>query len=305
VTVASFSATDACVEGFRVARRHPWSMLVWGLFFVVAMILGFALMGSLGLMSAMTPGAMNPGALNNPANPTAAMTNALKIDAVFLPFSLIATTMLLCAIFRATLRPEDKGVAYLKIGGDELRVFVVVVVMTILGLVAEAVVAGVLMVAVGVVYKANNIAGVLAGVIATVGFVCLAVWVVVRLSLAYAQTFAEKRIRIFGSWALTRGRFWPLFGMYALTALICLGVLIALYIVIIIVMIAGMGPAIASAAQGHTADFSTAGPMVIVALVLAFLVSVVGFSLIYTILYAPQAAAYRQLTAGDKAAEAF
>lgn len=280
-------------------------MLVWGLFFVVAMILGFALMGSLGLMSAMTPGAMNPGALNNPANPTAAMTNALKIDAVFLPFSLIATTMLLCAIFRATLRPEDKGVAYLKIGGDELRVFVVVVVMTILGLVAEAVVAGVLMVAVGVVYKANNIAGVLAGVIATVGFVCLAVWVVVRLSLAYAQTFAEKRIRIFGSWALTRGRFWPLFGMYALTALICLGVLIALYIVIIIVMIAGMGPAIASAAQGHTADFSTAGPMVIVALVLAFLVSVVGFSLIYTILYAPQAAAYRQLTAGDKAAEAF
>ncbi|HWE46813.1 MAG TPA: hypothetical protein VG407_12375 [Caulobacteraceae bacterium] len=303
--MASFSATDACVEGFRVARRHPWSMLVWGLFFVVAMILGFALMGSLGLMSAMTPGAMNPGALNNPANPTAAMTNALKIDAVFLPFSLIATTMLLCAIFRATLRPEDKGVAYLKIGGDELRVFVVVVVMTILGLVAEAVVAGVLMVAVGVVYKANNIAGVLAGVIATVGFVCLAVWVVVRLSLAYAQTFAEKRIRIFGSWALTRGRFWPLFGMYALTALICLGVLIALYIVIIIVMIAGMGPAIASAAQGHTADFSTAGPMVIVALVLAFLVSVVGFSLIYTILYAPQAAAYRQLTAGDKAAEAF
>ena len=233
------------------------------------------------------------------------LNQTLAIDAVFLPFSFVVTTMVLCAIFRAVLRPEDKGLAYLKLGGDELRVFAVVVVMTILALVAEGVVAGVLMVAVGAVYKANQAAGVLAGVVATVVFVCLAIWVVVRLSLAYAMTFAEKRIRIFESWALTRGKFWPMFGMYALTAAICFGVFIALYLVVIIVFLIGMGPAIMSATNGQTPNLATAGPMVVVGAVVAFVVGVIGMSLIYTILYAPQAAAYRQLTGDTKAAEVF
>ena len=298
--MATFSPTDACIEGFRVARKHPWAMLVWGLFAVVCMVLGFALIGALGLMNAMTPGAMA-----NPANASTAVTNSLKIDAVFLPFSLIFTTMLLSAIFRAVLRPEDKGLAYMKLGGDEVRLFVVGLALMILGFLAEGVVAGVLIVAVGAVYAANHAAGVLAGVVATVVFVCLAIWVVVRLSLAYVMTFAEKRIRIFESWKLTKGQFWPLCGMYLLTGLICMGVIIALYIVMIIVTLLGMGPMFASAAAGHTPDFSSAGPMFIVALIVASIIGVIGFTLIYTVLYAPQAAAYRQLAGDSKTAEVF
>ena len=56
-------------------------------------------------------------------------------------------------------------------------------------------------------------------------------------------------------------------GEYVLTALICLGLLIALYIVMIIVMLMGMGPMFATAAAGHTPDFATAGPMFIVAMI--------------------------------------
>jgi hypothetical protein len=297
---ATFSPTDACVEGFRVVRRHPWAMLAWGVFLLIGYAIAFALLAALGLTAAFAPGAMT-----NPANPTAAVTNGLVIDAVILPFSLILNSIFLCAVYRSVLRPEDKGFAYLKIGGDEVRVFVVSLVFMVLALVAELGLAMVVGVAVAAVYKANQGAGFLVGLIAGIAFFCVVVWLVVRLSLAYVQTFAEKRIRIFDSWRLTKGRFWPMFGMYVLTALICLGVLIALYIAMIVVMLLGMGPMFAAAAGGHTPDFTTAGPMFFVAMIVALVVGIAGFSLIYTILYAPQASAYRQLAGDSKAAEVF
>jgi hypothetical protein len=39
----------------------------------------------------------------------------------------------------------------------------------------------------------------------------------VRLSLILPLSFTARRVRIFESWNLTRGRFWPLLGAYALS----------------------------------------------------------------------------------------
>ena len=50
----------------------------------------------------------------------------------------------------------------------------------------------------------------------TLGVLGVAVFVVVRLSLAPVATFAERRLVVFESWSLTRGHFWQLFAAYAL-----------------------------------------------------------------------------------------
>ena len=61
-------------------------------------------------------------------------------------------------------------------------------------------------------------------------FIPLAV-VAVRLSLAGPMTFAQRRVRLTGSWALTRGRFWSMFGAYLLA-----GVLITLAAVLLMIV---------------------------------------------------------------------
>ena len=55
----------------------------------------------------------------------------------------------------------------------------------------------------------------------------------VRFSLAPALTFHTRRVNLFGSWALTRGRFWPIAGTYLLTFALTIVVLMLTYLVTI------------------------------------------------------------------------
>ncbi len=52
--------------------------------------------------------------------------------------------------------------------------------------------------------------------LAGLGGAAVAVWLAVRLSLVAPMTFAEQKIAIKESWAMTKGRFWPLLGMAVL-----------------------------------------------------------------------------------------
>jgi hypothetical protein len=297
----AFSATDACVEGFRIAKRHPGALAIWGVFtavvFTVIGLLVFLVMGA----SLLSMGSnFTPGATQDPAAMARMIVPILGVYALALPLILFMAIMIVSAVYRAVLRPEDKGVGFLKLGGDEFRLLAVMVIYILLVAVAELVVFGVLFVVAGLLFKLNHALGGIFAFLCWLAVICLFIWVGTRLSLSYAITFAEKRISLFDSWKLTKGHFWGLIGMRLLTALIGFGLMIGFEFVIMIVLLITMGGALAMGGQGHSAaDALAAAPLAIVGGLVMFVLGVFFYALYLTVLIAPTAAAYKALVTPD------
>jgi hypothetical protein len=121
----------------------------------------------------------------------------------------------------------------------------------------------------------------------------LAIWVLVRLSLAGAITFSERRIHVSKSWELTRGRFWPLAWAYVLAFLLWLLLIFLMRISVWIVL--QLGELFSGINFTHPDPTST-DPLIFV----LGLLSSAGVAIVLTcftvILTAPVAEAYRELT---------
>jgi hypothetical protein len=114
----------------------------------------------------------------------------------------------------------------------------------------------------------------------------LTIWVGVRLSLATPMAFKERHVSLVAAWELTRGRFWPMFGMIVLSVIFYVMVWVLVTVIwFVIVRLAG-GPDAVS--QGGTPIALIAGAA---AFVIQMLISVVQLVMIY----APFAVAYQQL----------
>ncbi len=122
--------------------------------------------------------------------------------------------VLFTAIVRASAATGEDKLAWLRFGGDELRLiglfllyivawFVVGIVLSIL---FEAVIAAF---AVG----SPGVAGIIGIVVGIVCF-CAAIWISVRLSLIGAVFVLERSFAIRKGWQATKGHFWTLFGTY-------------------------------------------------------------------------------------------
>lgn len=303
--MASFSASDAALSGFRLAGRKPMLILAWAGISLVFAIIYFAVaaMAMIPMMGVIA----NPDAANSPEAIAAASSGSVLVNLVTLPLSLLMSSMSQAAAYRAILRPEDRGLAYFKLGGDELRILVVNLVLTVLFGIAAVAVFLVMGIVGGGMMFATGGGGEGGGTGAVGGLVIFllvlaaiigSIFFAVRFSLAAVITFATRKISIFETWSMTAGRFWPLLGTWVLVVIFA----ILLYVVLVIVgfvllMLTGMSGFLAmggGATPDPAALAGMIGPLLIGGLLFGLLIAV-WYALMIAVAMCPAADIYRQL----------
>lgn len=298
----AFSATDAAFEGFRLVRRNPLALVAWTLLYAVLTLTAlFSLSNMMGPLEAWTVQAEALDGVDQPSldqvmEMMAGLGAIMAQVAWLLPITMVVGAMLSAAVARGVLKPSTDAFGYLRLGMDELRVLVVTFV---LGLVM-CLCAFVAMLAFGVLIGIVRAAGgggvaVSVGIIGFLALVWFFIWLSVRLSLAVPITVAEKRFAFFDSFALTKGRFWPLLGMAVLAVVMVLLVqLLSSIVSMPIALASGMESWSFGADQDSAAVIAAldvSNPWVIAHAVVEAIVS----ALTVGILYAPFAAAYRAI----------
>ena len=284
----AFSASEAAFEGFRLARRSPMTILIWTILTAVYLGAYFSIFAPM-LMAII--GAAQEGREVTESEMMSAMGGSIGLMALFYPLSFIFSAMTLAAVNRAIVRPAESAFGYLRLGMDELRVFIVYFALTILAVIAFmipyflviALVAGV-----GVALGEQN-AGVtvIIGIAAVLALVAAIVFVVVRFSLALPIVVAERRFAFFDSWGMTKGHFWGLLGMFLLAFVMSIVVSLLISIIALPILWFTLGGFDNIAALGSM-EFADYAPAAIVALVVYSLLTALQMAILYT----PGAAAY-------------
>ncbi len=299
------SVTEAAIEGLRVARRTPGTVAIWagvyilGLF--LAILLAFMLMGAPLFALAAKPA-------NTPFDSALAeqMAGGFLIGAIIVvPVLALLSAVLTAAIYRSVLKPDDRGFAYLKFGADEFRVLGVSILFSLLCLVVVGGPGGVIAAACLGLWAKSKGLSFLIGALGGLAVLVLWTWLGVRLSLATVLTFAERRIQLFSSWGLTKGRFWPLLGMYLIITVINFGIgLVVSTLSNILQAMMGTSSAIATGAQSGSLESLGGAPVAIIGVAILVILNLIAAGLQLVITYAPQASVYKQLK-GDEVSAAF
>jgi hypothetical protein len=204
-------SVGAILDGaFGLLRRRPGAVAVWCLVETATAAAMMLVLRPMYRMQAAEVGAVS----------AASFAGSLLLAELL---ALCVFAILMAAAFRAVLRPEERGVAFLRLGTDELRI----VALTLLfGVVAYLVlvISSVLSVMLGLLVGGKESLGVLVGaVFGGVGIAALVcIWVQVRLALAFPLTVLRGRFVLAASWRLTRGRFWALLGALLVVFLLLL-----------------------------------------------------------------------------------
>ena len=297
----AFSATDAAFEGFRLVRRNPVALVGWTLLYLVYTLATLFAAG--GMMRSMSVWMEQVEALEAgppPSSPEALVpimesyVAAMSHMAWAIPLSLVIGAVLMAAIARAVLTPGTSGFGYMRLGMDEVRVFVVTIVIAILYSIAACIAVVAAAVIGGIAISAIEGWGALVMVLAMLAAIAFMIWLAVRWSLAVPITIAQKKFAIFDSFAVTKGRFWPLLGM-AFIAFVMV-VIVSLLAGIVAMPISMMGGMSMFGNMGGDPtemfrDFNPTNPWIIASSV----VNAFVYALTVAVLYAPFSAAYRDI----------
>ncbi len=250
-----FNATDAIFFGFRIVKRDPTLLIALVVLLAIVGIGGALLTArelaeftsSLEAFSTMDPEADPSLLFSEMGSVYGAYFGSPKVLLVML-VGILASIAVQGAVLRSlVLDRRDGWVMGLQIGGDELRIFVVSLIVGLLvgllylGLiVAVGIVVGIL----SVVRQALGVLVLLVGMIA----VCVALGLAgTRLSAAAPASVGEKKFIVFGSWQITKGRMWGLFGAYVILFFI-----FAVAYMFVFVLMSLAAPEAAGLAQGMT-----------------------------------------------------
>jgi hypothetical protein len=217
--------------------------------------------------------------------------------------ALVLNAVLMGAIYRAILEPENKGFFYLRVGAQEMWLLLLTIVLFFLVLAAVIVCAiplGLLGAGVFMAMR-NNIESLWPLIVLlALAFYVGVIWVSCRLGLAGPMTFAERRLVIFESWTLTAGNGWKLVGMMICIILAMIAAIIVFYILIallfVVVGAAAFGGQIFSGNAGlENMNWAVAIPLFLIlglALIPLFSFLLAGIMAVVT---APFANVYKQL----------
>lgn len=295
------AATDAAFEGFRLVRREPKVLLAWTLLYllvtlgqVVAMVMNRA---------EIAEGMRTVEELSGRSNPTPE-DFALMIDAYgqmsaysfwILPVSLVVGSVLSAGVARGVLFPEERRFGYLRLGMDEIRVFLVTLAIAILTALALGVALTVVSVLASIAIAVTPFMwlGVLLGVFASIA---LLAWLAVKWSLAVPITVSEKKIAVFDSFRATKGYFWPLLGMAIIAFAMAMVIwFLSSILVMPLSLLSGMSPMGLGGSSAEAIEQMTlANP----GLLLVALANAIVYSLVVGVMYAPFAAAWRDIKRG-------
>lgn len=279
-----FSASEAALEGFRLTRERPGTIVAWSGIYAVSMLgIGEIMFSSLGTeaLQIARKGHFSPEDAEIIATKLAHSVPAFLL---ILLLAVILVSVITAGIFRLVLRPTEKGFAHLRLGGDEMRLTLVNLMLFGIGMLC--LVLGFLAIA------AAEQAGSAPAFIAAPIVAAVTIWLGVRLSLATPMTFHTRRISLAAAWELTRGRFWPLLGMIFLAVVFYILIWVLVTVIYFVLLQLGGGPD--AVAHGNTVAAIAIGAA---AFVLQILLSVVQLVMIY----APFAVGYQQLH-GDQPA---
>jgi hypothetical protein len=222
--MGQFSMDRAITAGFRLIGREPLAFLVWAAVFLIIGVLPqigvFALI--LPEWTRMVREISANAAQSTPPSSAAALAPMFRSQVAMLQLqpiawlaSIVSRAVLLGAIYRAVLYPQDRRFFYLQLSGRELwlgLVMLVLVVMVVLLALAVMVPTAVVLGVLGALARNSPALGLL-----IVPVMCVAVgvivWVALRLSLATPMSFAQSGFRLYESWDLTRGQVGKLFGV--------------------------------------------------------------------------------------------
>ncbi len=293
--MAKLSAGTLATEGFRLMAREKGAVAVWGAIYLLLLLASTG--GLLGLLAPLMKSLLIPGRAPDPATAAAVLKPIAVLYGLLLPLAFAAQAVLTCAIYRAVLRPQDRRGFYLRVGGDEGRVLLTSIVLALIAAVAIFVVVAAVAGATAAV--AGDGGKLLTGFIGGIAGFCALAYLGGRLCLATPMTFAERRVRVFGSWRLTRGRVWTLLAAFLLAMALIVVVGSVMQIVLGIVMTLSSG-GLATLAQGGPVS-----PSALVGLLpaaAAYMLAAAAMSLVQTIIaLTPLAAAYREIV-GDPVA---
>jgi len=303
--VAGFSATDAALNGFRLVWEKP-KVLPWWAVLQFIFSLGLSAFTALSAGPAFTKlAAMRLGPASDPAQVLGLFREIAPTYVVLLAAALVLYAVLYAAMNRSVLQPSEDSYGYLRLSSDELRqlgLFALFAAMGFVLYVAVVLVVAMFMTAAGLVAGGSSSPGPTLALAVLIPVVLAAfLYLGVRFSLASPLTFATHKIDLFGSWALTRGRFWPLFGTYLIAFALNVVVLLLTFAIAVTAM-AAAGGGIGALADLGRPDLSSLNAALRPGRIAYLAVTAIGSALGWPVIMTPPAVIYRALAGGGPGA---